>query len=694
MKRNEVQKSVRLFHRGASSLYRRSRRIPALESVESRILCAASPAVTEFRLPPLDAQPTAITTGPGDGNLWSTETNANKIAKITPAGLVTDYGGLTGGALPTGITAGKDGNLWFTEPGTNRIGQMSAAGVLQKEFSDGITANSGPSGIAQGPGTSLWFTEPGTDKIAQIAFDGKVTEYDIKLASGSRLTSIVLGPDNFLWFTEPGSNKIGRLNPSDGSLANEYTTGITAGSQPTGLTVGPDGNIWFTEPGGNRVAKITMSGAVTEYSTGISANAQPTGISAGPGGTLWFTEPGLSRVARITTSGVVTEYASGITPSSQPLGITLGPDGNVWFTEHAASQVARLVPNNLIQVNATPLLATAGVPFSGVVATFTSAAPNAQPGDFTATIDFGDGQVRQGAIQANGAGGFNVIGTNTYSAANTYTVRVQVSDSAGVTASSSTSAIVGTLTGHLDPLTDSGPSNTDGVTNVDRPRFLGTAAPYAVIQVYAQLNGSVPTELLTLGQAIAGPDGTWSLNSRTLQDGVYTITASMVPQAGSPTVPVPLLPNPLVIDTSAPRVTTLSFSQQTGTITVVFQDALSGLYLPSLSNPSNYVVTFPHKLRGQSFTLQSGTPSAISGFYTSAFAESIVIGGTHPVPMGRYGFKILSAGIIDRAGNALDGEFTGRVPSGNGVAGGDFVASLSAHRQRATKVRPTRFRHR
>ena len=45
---------------------------------------------------------------------------AGGIAKVTPAGVVTEFtGGVTPGfsanSFPTGITAGPDGNMWFTE---------------------------------------------------------------------------------------------------------------------------------------------------------------------------------------------------------------------------------------------------------------------------------------------------------------------------------------------------------------------------------------------------------------------------------------------------------------------------------------------------------------------------------------------------------------------------------------------------
>jgi virginiamycin B lyase len=57
--------------------------------------------------------------------MWFTETDGNRIGRITPKGVVTEFSkGITKGAGPIGIAAGPDGNMWFTELGGNRIGRI------------------------------------------------------------------------------------------------------------------------------------------------------------------------------------------------------------------------------------------------------------------------------------------------------------------------------------------------------------------------------------------------------------------------------------------------------------------------------------------------------------------------------------------------------------------------------------------
>jgi hypothetical protein len=61
-------------------------------------------------------------------------------------------------------------------------------------------------------------------------------------------------------------------------------------------------------------------------------------------------------------------------------------------------------------------------------ATFTDGDPLSQPGDFVATINWGDGSSSSGAIASDGNGGFHVLGDHTYSASGSRSVQVTVSD--------------------------------------------------------------------------------------------------------------------------------------------------------------------------------------------------------------------------------------------------------------------------
>ncbi len=72
-----------------------------------------------------------------------------------------------------------------------------------------------------------------------------------------------------------------------------------------------------------------------------------------------------------------------------------------------------------------------GQTFHGVMASFTYEGPSAQVGDFSASIDWGDGVSTSGAVAADGNGGVDVIATHVYAEAGIYSVKVTVFDAQG-----------------------------------------------------------------------------------------------------------------------------------------------------------------------------------------------------------------------------------------------------------------------
>jgi hypothetical protein len=69
----------------------------------------------------------------------------------------------------------------------------------------------------------------------------------------------------------------------------------------------------------------------------------------------------------------------------------------------------------IITARGDNIAATAGQSFSGTVATFTDTNSTAAAGDFTASIDWGDGTTSTGTVTVDPNGGFDVGGTHTYS---------------------------------------------------------------------------------------------------------------------------------------------------------------------------------------------------------------------------------------------------------------------------------------
>ncbi len=202
-------------------------------------------------------------------------------------------------------------------------------------------------------------------------------------------------------------------------------------------SLGNNVRLLFNDPG--PAAVVATGGALL-----TTTEHQPTVVAS-------FTDPG--------GPGYLTDYAATVTSDNgitAPGVITFDPSSNVFFvavngletgTQTLTVSVAKagsvLPPVKLTRpvsvqdaplvLTGTPVTATVAAPFTGVMASFTDPA-HGPPGDFSATIAWGDGSSSVGTVTPSGAG-FTVTGSHTYAVARLYHAGVTVADVGGASAS-------------------------------------------------------------------------------------------------------------------------------------------------------------------------------------------------------------------------------------------------------------------
>jgi virginiamycin B lyase len=293
-----------------------------------------------------------IVTGP-DGNLWATETDADKIARVTPSGGIFEIDVPTASAGPYTIASGPDGNVWFTEGNFNTIGRITPAGQVT-EFPlppPLATAPQNLQGITAGPDGNIWFVHGGANVIGVMSTSGTlITTYQIPSANpiignGGEATYITQGPDGNLWFVENAANKIGKITTS--GVITEFPI-TTPSSDPRNLVVGADRNFWFPEAAAGQVARFTISTShIDEFPVvGDPTTVRIARVTATADGSIWFTEPAWkkpwtqSEIGKMTTDGVETDLWS--FPNGFPWELVTGPDGNPWFSDWNNASINRL----------------------------------------------------------------------------------------------------------------------------------------------------------------------------------------------------------------------------------------------------------------------------------------------------------------------------------------------------------------
>jgi hypothetical protein len=142
-----------------------------------------------------------------------------------------------------------------------------------------------------------------------------------------------------------------------------------------------------------------------------------------------------------TTAGTVTGGSGSFTVTGQH---TYADEGSFTFTvtvtetgagglTASATGTATVSEADVLTGTPASFSAEASVPFTGAVATFTDSDTANVPGDFVATIDWGDGNTTAGTV-TGGGGTFTVSGTHTYANAGVFTVTVTLTEDAPGTA--------------------------------------------------------------------------------------------------------------------------------------------------------------------------------------------------------------------------------------------------------------------
>ncbi len=340
------------------------------------------------------------------------------------------------------------------------------------------------------------------------------------------------------------------------------------------------------------------------------------------------------------------------------------------------------------------------------------------PSSYSGTVDWGDGTATDAAVFGtfNSQFGYapgpqlTVNGPeHTYASPGTYTITVSVTGPGDTTPTVYTdTATIGnipTITGQLNPASDTGLFSYDYITADNTPNFVGTTQPEAMVMISATSDTTGQT--LVVGSSFADASGQWSITTIPFVDGSYHLTAEAVATSGATatTLLTSSLFNdpPLVIDIAGPKVTGFQITNaKTGTFMVSFLDA-GGVLLPPTATPASYAISrsSPPLRKGQTLAasnLALATTSNYPGNLSSTYPVVVTgtLSGGKPLSSGTYTFTVHAAGIFALSGAQLDGEFTGKFPTGNGQAGGDFQVKFTVKNGKAsqpTVVKPVKVTH-
>jgi len=291
------------------------------------------------------------------------------------------------------------------------------------------------------------------------------------------------------------------------ALGQTYTLDNTAPGAPTALTISADTGTSSTD-GITKTQTQSISGAaeanatVTVYKDGVSigtTTADGTGAwsydytgTTLAEGTYAFTATATDAAGNVSSASTAKSVTVDITAPASPAVTAISTDTGTSGTD---------------QITTDQTLSISGTAVAGSIITV-----------------YKDAGVLAGTVTADGSGNWTYDYTGTTLAVGTYAFTATAKDTAGNTSTTSTALNVQIVAAPAAPTaltisSDTGTSNTDGITSTRTLSISGTAGANAVVTVY---KGGV-----SIGTATADGTGAWSYDytGTTLAEGSYAFTA-------------------------------------------------------------------------------------------------------------------------------------------------------------------------
>ncbi|GJL79085.1 MAG: virginiamycin B lyase [Nitrospinaceae bacterium] len=309
---------------------------------------AQAVTIHEYVTPTPDSSPAGLAFD-GEGNLWFTEINGNKIGKIDPAEAkpgtsqgVVEFDLPNANSQPNGIIVAQNGMVWFSEMSGNRIGRLDPATGKIKEYAI-PTPKSEPHKLVEGPKGGIWFAEFEADKIARLdPVTGTFEEYQVNPGHPHDLVI----RDQQVWYSQGGKfwariffNKMASLDIKTREVQEIVIP--PENSVPHGVTLDAAGNIWFTQFFAHKISRLEPSAApkIVDYPIPGKRKGPHDLAVDDKKGWVWFVLNHADSIGRLDLSRAKPGTGQGIeefkipTKGSHPNSLALDREGNVWFTE-------------------------------------------------------------------------------------------------------------------------------------------------------------------------------------------------------------------------------------------------------------------------------------------------------------------------------------------------------------------------
>lgn len=285
-----------------------------------------------------------IVTAP-DGHMWFVMADVNKVGRITPGGVITEYDlppTTTGGGQVKDVTVHPDGSVWVVYDQGRKIVQArpdgTATDYVLGSFPYGEDVEIGPDNL---PWVTMSFDDDG---VSRVLPDGALWHDNAPPCDGALARA-----NNGAMWCESGSRLIKINSTASGGVT--YPLPANA-SYPYSIAAGPVGSMWFaryfstsfTPASRGNVGWIDeRTGRTTIFNTGDRTG--PFDLTRGPDNAMWFANRGTGRgIGHVHPNGTGAITAVG---NFSPRHLTFDKNGALWFTDPTNNVIVRVNPAQL-----------------------------------------------------------------------------------------------------------------------------------------------------------------------------------------------------------------------------------------------------------------------------------------------------------------------------------------------------------
>jgi sugar lactone lactonase YvrE len=351
------------------------------------------------------------------GNVFVADTVNNEIRKITNGGVVTTLAGSESAGknngkgtaakfhMPRGVAVDASGNLYVADTGNNLIRKITSAGVvtlfagISSGSANGIGTDASfyrPAGVAVDASGNLYIADRDNHLIRKITSKGAVTTLAGSglpgntdgIGTAAKLNSpwgIAVDASGNVYVADTGNHVIRKITAGvvstlagSGAAGNVNGKGAAARfKSPRGVAVDAKGNVYVADYGNRLIRKITADGVVStladaQSKTYVDAMGPsslyntPAGVAVDSSGNVYVADGNM--ILEINPSGNVTALAGSRAPGNSdgkktaarfyyPCGLAIDAYGNIYIADSMNNRVRKISADGTVST-----LAGSGAP--------------------------------------------------------------------------------------------------------------------------------------------------------------------------------------------------------------------------------------------------------------------------------------------------------------------------------------------